>query len=132
MTTLDAMLALATGAPPPDAGPATASLPPNSRYFGTPTATLHREDGTPEGRTIVYLRRRFIPPPERFALLQEHVVADGERPDTLAARYLEDPEQFWRICDANLVVDPNDLTDTPGRVVRITLPAGIPAPAPEP
>jgi hypothetical protein len=56
-------------------------------------------------------------------------VTNGERPDTLAALHMDDPEQFWQVCDANLVDRPNDLTDTPGRVVRITLPAGIPGPA---
>jgi hypothetical protein len=128
MTTLDTMMAMATGGPlPPDAANQSANLPPNSRYFGIPTATLHQEDGTPDGTTVVYLRRRFIPPPEQFALLQEHTVASGERPDIIAARYLDDPEQFWRVCDANAVARPMDLTDTPGRIIRITLPAGIPA-----
>jgi hypothetical protein len=133
MTTLDTMLAMATGAPlPPDAPGRSANLPPNSRYYGIPTATLRQEDGTPEGTTVVYLRRRFIPPPEQFSLLQEHTVSNGERPDIIAARYLDDPEQFWRICDANAVARPMDLTDTAGRVIRITLPAGIPAQPMEP
>ena len=104
------------------------AFPANSRYAST--AIVSRT--TADGREIAYLRRRFVPSPENFALLQEHFLVQGERLDVLSARYIGDPEQFWRICDANLVVDPNDLTDTPGRVVRITLPAGIPAPAPEP
>ena len=37
-----------------------------SRYYDIPTAELE----TADGRTIVYLRRRFVPPPERFALLR--------------------------------------------------------------
>ena len=57
-------------------------FPPTSRYHGLEiVATMQRPDGT----TLVYLRRRFISPPERFALLQEHVVAEGERLDNLAA-----------------------------------------------
>lgn len=96
--------------------------PPSSRYYGTPIATL----STPDGRTIAYLRRRFVPPPERFALLHEHRVIEGERIDHLAARYLNDPEQFWRICDANAAMRPEELTETPGRTVLITLPEGIP------
>jgi hypothetical protein len=95
-------------------------FPPTSRYHGVETASL--EQG---GRTIVYLRRRFVPPPDRFALLREHVVTEGERPDTLAARYLGDAEQSWRLCDANAVMRPAELTETVGRVVRITLPEGI-------
>ena len=56
-------------------------FPPNSRYAGLDVAALQRPDGT----TLVYVRRRFISPPERFALLQEHVVVEGERLDNLAA-----------------------------------------------
>ncbi|HET8631523.1 MAG TPA: hypothetical protein VFL91_29215 [Thermomicrobiales bacterium] len=93
-----------------------------SRYAAVTTATLTAADG----RTIVYLRRRFVPPSERFALLQEHVVVDGDRLDNLAAAYLGDPEQFWRLCDANGALRPDELTETPGRRLRITLPEGIP------
>jgi hypothetical protein len=93
-----------------------------SRYYGIPTATTL----TASGRTIVYLRRRFVPPPERFALLYEHTVMDGDRPDLLAHHYLGDPEQFWRLCDANNVLAPEALTSEPGRRIRITLPEGVP------
>ena len=37
-----------------------------------------------------------------------------------------DPEAFWRIADANSALRPQDLTRTPGRRLRITLPEGIP------
>ena len=93
-----------------------------SRYFGIPTATLD----TADGRKIVYIRRRFVPPPERFELLLEHLVTQGERLDLIAAQYLGDPEQFWRLCDANGAIRPNELTETIGRRLRITLPEGIP------
>ena len=93
-----------------------------SRYSGIDAAAYV----TADGRTIAYLRRRFVPPPERFALLQEHVVRDGDRPDLLAYQYLGDPEQYWRIADANAVFWPEELTDEPARLVRITLPEGIP------
>jgi hypothetical protein len=95
---------------------------PTSRYFGVETATIE----TPDGKTIVYLKRRFVPPPERFSLLQEHVVTQGERLDNVTARYLGDPEQFWRVCDANGAMRPDELTETIGRRLRITLPEGIP------
>jgi hypothetical protein len=97
-------------------------FPPNSRYATTQTATIE----LPEGRVVVYLKRRFVPPPERFALLQEHFVAQGERLDNITARYIGDPERFWQICDANRAMDPDDLTEEPGRALRITLPEGIP------
>ena len=97
-------------------------FPITSRYHRIETATLE----TADGRAIVYLRRRFLPDPGDFALLQEHRVQAGERPDHLAARYLNDPEQFWRLADANGVMWPDELTEEVGRAVRITLPEGIP------
>ena len=95
---------------------------PTSRYFNLPTATLVAADG----RTVVFLRRRFVPPPERFALIQEHTVVVGDRLDNLAASYLGDPEQFWRVCDANAAMHPREMTSPAGRRLRITLPEGIP------
>lgn len=100
----------------------TNNFSPMSRYSGVETATIE----TPEGKVIIFLRRRFLPQPERFALLQEHVVLQGERLDNITARYLGDPEQFWRVCDANGAMRPDELTETAGRRLRITLPEGIP------
>ncbi|HXI22766.1 MAG TPA: hypothetical protein VNG71_02745 [Pyrinomonadaceae bacterium] len=97
------------------------NFPPTSRYYGIETTTLESSDG----RTIVYLRRRFLPSPDRFALLVEHVVGKGERLDNIAAKYMDDPEAFWRIADANVAMRAEELTETPGRRVRITLPEGI-------
>ena len=100
------------------------SYPANSRYHGVPVARFL----LPDGEIVTYLRRRFVPRPELFALVQEHRVAQGERPDTLAAKYLGDPELYYRLCDANRVLAPTELVDTIGRRVRITLPAGMPGP----
>ena len=100
----------------------TFNFPPTSRYHGIETVTVHRS----ATRSITYLRRRFVPPPERFAMLKEHVVVDGERLDQVAAEELGDPEAFWRIADANAAMRPEALTGTPGRRLRITLPEGIP------
>jgi hypothetical protein len=97
-------------------------FPITSRYYRVDTATLE----TPDGRTIVYLRRRFVPQPGRFSLLQVHTVTEGERLDNITAQYLGDPEQFWRVADANNAMRPEDLTAEPGRKLRITLPEGIP------
>jgi len=108
-------------------GPAKPSLfPPTSRYAGIDTGTLTAVDG----RTIVYLRRRFVPPPECFALLQEYTVVQGDRLDNLAAKFIGDPERFWQICDANAAMRPEELTDIVGRTLRITLPEGIPGQQP--
>jgi hypothetical protein len=78
-----------------------------------------------DGRVVSYLRRRFVPPPERFHLLAEHRVVAGERLDTIAAQELGDAERFWQLCDANGALRPDELLE-PGRVLRITLPEGIP------
>jgi hypothetical protein len=80
---------------------------------------------TADGKKNIYIRRRFLPPPERLALLQEHVVTQGERLDNITALYLGDPEQFWRLCDANAAMKPTELEEL-NRRLRITLPDGIP------
>ena len=97
-------------------------FPPSSRYHDIDVVTLEQADG----HTVAYLRRRFVPSPDAFALLREHVVRDGERLDQIAALYLGDPEQFWRIADANGAIAPEALTDVAGERLRITLPAGVP------
>ena len=115
LQTLDALLqSAAAGAQP---------FPPNSRYYGLPTTTLT----LPDGRMVTYLTRRLVPPPERFALLKQHTVVQNDRLDNLAARYFNDPVQYWRLCDANRALRPDELTATIGRLLRITLPEGVPA-----
>jgi hypothetical protein len=97
-------------------------FPPASRYFEIETATWATRDGKP----IVYIRRRFLPAADRFELLVEHSVVQGDRLDNVTANYLGDPEQFWRVCDANNAMQPDELTATIGGTIRITLPEGIP------
>jgi hypothetical protein len=99
-------------------------FPVTSRYYGLAVSTISSNDG----EAIIYLTRRFVPPANQFTLLQIHVVAQGERLDNIANRYLGDPTAFWRICDANNVMRPEELTEVMGRQLRITLPQGIPAP----
>lgn len=92
-----------------------------SRYFNLETATTNapdQEDGT---REIRYVRRRIIPSAENLTTLVEHTVAQGERLDQITARYLGDPLQFWRVCDANNVLRPEELEET-GRIIKIALP----------
>ncbi|MEL6763589.1 MAG: LysM domain-containing protein [Cyanobacteria bacterium J06607_6] len=96
--------------------------PITSRYYGIETKALTLSNG----EQIAYLKRRFVPFPERFALLQHHTVTEGDRLDNVTARYLDDPEQFWRVADANRAMHPDDLTATVGRRLRITLPEGVP------
>lgn len=99
--------------------------PLTSRYHDIEIAKL-----TISGdKTAVYLRRRFVPSAERFQLLQYHSVTQGDRLDNITAKHLGDPEQFWRLCDANNAMRPDELTETIGRQLRITLPAGITGPS---
>jgi hypothetical protein len=98
------------------------TFPVTSRYYGIETKTIELADGT----TVSYLKRRFVPQPSRFATVETHLVTAGERPDHIAHQYLNDAEQFWLLCDANAVLNPDELTATVGRRIRITLPEGIP------
>ena len=94
---------------------------PESRYSGVPLALLQQRPGEPG---VVYVRRRFIPAPGTLAIAGRHVVAALDRPDSLAAKHFGDPLLYWRIADANAVVDPNELTDTLGRRLDIPLAPG--------
>ena len=112
---------LAAGALP------TTSFPPTSRYAGVGiTAWTPPADVGTEPAPVPYLRRRLCPPPERHALLHEYATAGGDRRDRVAAGELGDPELWWRIADANGVIDPSTLTEPVGRRLRITLPADVP------
>ncbi len=101
------------------------SFPPNSRYAGAPILAHDPGDGRPP---IPYLGRRLVPRPERLGTLGEHSVSSGDRLDVLAARYLGDPELWWRIADANVAgvaQHPDELTATVGRRLRLTMPEGM-------
>lgn len=98
------------------------NFPFTSRYSAVEIASFH----LPDGRVVPHLRRRFLPRPDSFVLLQEHVVGESDRMDRVADFYLGDPEAFWRIADANTLMNPAALADTPGRRLRITLPLGVP------
>lgn len=91
-----------------------------SRYHGIETAKWRRDDG----RDIVYLLRRFLPDPRNIDVLTEHAVAEGDRLDNITARYLVDPEQFWRICDASNATNPEDL-EVVGKRLKIPLIRGV-------
>lgn len=97
-------------------------FPQTSRYHGL--EILKRT--TADGREVAYLARRFVPQQSRFETLREHEVMQGDRPDNVAAHYIGDPEQFWRLADANNGLNPFDLTAEVGRRIRITLPEGVP------
>lgn len=93
---------------------------PTSRYCNVSTSTLTviTQDGKPV--EVRYLQRRFIPAADDETTLLEHVFSQGERLDIITAQYLGDPTQFWHVCDANVVMRPEDL-EWIGKVIKITL-----------
>lgn len=102
----------------------TVTFPPNSRYYGSATLTFT----APDGETVSYLARRFVPQPgaANYATIAQHIVMQGDHLDLIAAKYLGDPLIFWLLCDANGAIRPDELTETPGTVISITMPQGVP------
>jgi hypothetical protein len=110
-----------------EAGAVPASaFPPNSRYYGATVLKLERKPG----ETIAYLARRFVPQPGRFGTVQECTVVQGDRLDLIAAKYLGDPELYWRLCDANGALRPDELVEEIGHRLRITQAEGLPGTQP--
>jgi nucleoid-associated protein YgaU len=85
-----------------------------SRYETTPEAT--HVDAQGRERRYKRLRRLTSPPAQRT-----HVVTREDRLDRLAFSLYADPEQFWRIADANDGMLPEELTEELGRRLLIPL-----------
>ncbi|MFF3872666.1 hypothetical protein [Streptomyces sp. NPDC001978] len=103
-----------------DSIPGAHPYPRTSRYHDAEIG-VHR---LPDGTEVRYTKRRLLPPLDEET--EPHTVGAGERPDLLARRFLGDPGQWWRIADANPVLDPRELTDEAGRVIGIPLAGGLP------
>jgi hypothetical protein len=88
-----------------------------SRYNGIATAICDGYENP-----IIYKLRRFLPQGENLPLLAHIIVAEHDRLDLIAARTLGDPEQFWRVCDANNALNPFDLLTKPGSTLRVPIP----------
>jgi hypothetical protein len=101
----------------------TGTFSATSRYAKLPVSTYIDA----QGNAISYVTRRFLPPSTSFALMQEYSIVEGDRLDNLAARFIGDPQQFWKLCDANDAMEPEALMEI-GQSLRITLPEGVPAP----
>jgi hypothetical protein len=71
---------------------------------------------TSDGRKINYKVLRITPD---TTSLQQHTLAQGDRLDVLAFQYYNDAEQFWRICDGNVALRPDDLTQDIGAQIAI-------------
>ena len=100
------------------------TFPTDSRYYGYGVLQY----AAPDGQTIPYLTRRIVPQPgaPNYATINQYTVQQGDRLDMIAAKYLGDPLMAWLISDANGAMKPHDLVATPGRVLAITTPQGVP------
>jgi len=83
-----------------------------SRYVAVADAVYQGADG----RAIKYKVLRITPDTRA---LQTHTVAEGDRLDLIAFQQFGDPEQFWRICDGNEALRPDDLTEQIGARLQI-------------
>ena len=77
---------------------------PNSRYVKAETYVVTDA----RGREVPVVTPP--PPPEQIEL-GIHFLKQGERPDLLAAKYLNDPAGYWRIAEQNNVMLPEALTE---------------------
>jgi hypothetical protein len=75
-----------------------------SRYAKVPEATLTDASG----RVIRYKTTRFIPETRATG---GHRVLSEERLDHIAFLHYRDAERYWRICDANESLWPDDLLE---------------------
>ncbi|GLV75703.1 MULTISPECIES: hypothetical protein [Streptomyces] len=104
-----------------DAIPGSHPYPRSSRYHDAEIGIHIQPDGTP----VRYAKRRLLPPLSADTdETRTHTVSSGERPDHLGQRYFGDPAAWWRIADANPVLDPRELTAEPGE--EIAIPNGFP------
>jgi len=78
-----------------------------SRYASVADTTFQDANG----RAVKYKVLRITP---TTTSLQNHTVAQGDRLDLIAFQQFGDAEQFWRICDANEALRPDDLTQQIG------------------
>ena len=98
-----------------------------SRYDPVPTTTLEVTSATGARRLVSCYRRRFPPEHSTVNTLAQHTVVPGDRLDLLSFRLTGDPLGFWRICDANAALDPDDLVGAEAVGTQIVVPRpGVP------
>ena len=78
------------------------------------------DDKSRYGELETYLRRDWrgrivalvpVPEPPQQGFRGYHRRIQGQRLDHMAARYLDDPAGFWRICEHNNVMLPEALSE---------------------
>lgn len=83
-----------------------------SRYEKVPEGTYRDASG----RDVRYKRTRFLP--EDRPTRQGHRVMAHERVDHIAWQHFRDPGQFWRLCDANRALWPDDVLEE-AAIIRV-------------
>jgi hypothetical protein len=81
-----------------------------SRYESVPEGVFTDA----RGRQIPFKLLRII---ADAPSLQTHAVQSLDRLDMIAFKYYDDPEQFWRVCDANLTMLPDELLEVGERLL---------------
>ncbi len=89
-----------------------------SRYYNLEQKKIE----SARGRTITYVKRRFLPQGKEIPVLGEVIINEGDRLDLITYQTLGEPEQFWQICDANNAMNPVELTEELGSSLVIPLP----------
>lgn len=96
----------------------TGGFPPNSRYYLVPERWRIAADGTEER----FLARRIIPEQARYQVLDRYRPQIGERIEQVASAVFGDPEQYWKLCDANGSEEPAGATSPEGRLLIVPMP----------
>jgi hypothetical protein len=76
----------------------------------------------PDGRSVAYLSRRFLPDPATLRLAGYAQMEPGDRLDLLSARVQGTPAAWWRIADAGRIIHPDELEDPPLQRLPVPLP----------
>lgn len=90
----------------------------DSRYADLEQRTYEAEDG----REINYVSRRIVPDARRDHTRGEVVVQPEERLDHASENAFGAPKQYWRLCDANRVMNPRTVDEDDARSLVIPIP----------
>ena len=65
---------------------------------------------------------RVLEPGGKFCFFLNHPLLQTPDSGWIDDQFVDPPEQYWRIADMNTAMDPVELTDEPGAILRIPLP----------
>jgi len=86
-------------------------------FKGSRYAKVGTTESLLNGRAVRYKRLRLL---DRPRIVRRHALVEGRRRlDLVAWRHFRDAERYWRICDANLALWPDDLVAEPNESIGI-------------